>query len=160
MPFGPSLAETSLVIDNDLFTHWRNRQAYVLRQIVSYMERLKQPPALTSITVFEARWGLEAELAKATITADQGAQYGGRIDELIGSCTPLSFDNKAASIAAYVFSRLSRDERRKHWKDLFTAATALAHGYGVATGNRTDFELIGGHLASTHPILRLAIWRP
>ena len=160
MPFGPSLAETSLVIDNDLFTHWRNRQEYILRQIVSYMERLKQPPAITSITVFEARCGLEAELAKGRITADQGVQYGGRIDELMGSCSQLSFDNKAASIAAYVFSRLSRSERSKHWKDLFTAATALAHGYGVATRNRTDFELIAEHLSASHPILRLAIWSP
>lgn len=160
MPVGPALAETSLVVDTDLFTHWRNRQPYVLREIGSYMERLKQPPALTSMTVFEALRGIEGELAKGRITSDRGAQYCRRVEELTGSCAQLSFNNTAATIAAYVFARLSRSERSKHWRDLFSAATALAHGYGVATRNRTDFELIAEHMSPTHPILRLAIWKP
>lgn len=160
MPVGHPLADTALVLDNDLFTHWRNKHQYVLREIGSYTARLKEPPGLSSITIFEADCGIEAEAAKGRITKEQGAQYRDRIKALAESCPLLSFDSEAAAIAAYVFPRLTRSERNKHWKDLFTIATALSHGYGVATGNRGDFELIAGHLSDHHPILRLAVWRP
>lgn len=33
MPIGQVLLETPLVLDNDVFTHWRNNQSYVLREI-------------------------------------------------------------------------------------------------------------------------------
>lgn len=59
MPVGYPLAETSLVLDNDLFTHWRNKHPYVLREIAEYTSRLKQSPALTSVTLFETLWGVE-----------------------------------------------------------------------------------------------------
>jgi hypothetical protein len=36
---------------------------------------------------------------------------------------------------------------------------ALAYGYGVATRNQRDFELIGRHLPPYAPVLYLAIWK-
>lgn len=44
--------------------------------------------------------------------------------------------------------------------DVFIAATSLAPGYGVATRNQRDFELIGQHLPPEMPNLSLAIWKP
>jgi predicted nucleic acid-binding protein len=76
------------------------------------------------------------------------------------SCFVLSFEQNAASIAAYVYPRLTPQQLQKHWRDLFIAATALANGYGIATQNERDFKLIADHLPDSHSILRLAIWKP
>ena len=160
MSVGFPLADTSLVLDNDLFTHWRNKHPYVLREIAEYTSRLKDIPALTSVTLFEALWGFENAAAKKEVTDEESMRYRGRIDQLSESCMVLPFDRTAAAIAAYSFARLSRSEQKKHWRDLFTTATALSHGHGVATRTKSDFELIAKNLPSDFPILRLAIWKP
>jgi predicted nucleic acid-binding protein len=160
MPVGHPLDDTSLVLDNDLFTHWRNKHPYVLREIAEYTNRLKEVPALTSVTLFEALWGVENAAVKREVTDEESTRYRGRIEQLSESCVVLPFDRTAAAIAAYSFARLSRSEQKKLWRDLFTTASALAHGHGVATRNRSDFELIANNLPSDFPLLRLAIWKP
>jgi predicted nucleic acid-binding protein len=160
MPVGHPLPDTSLVLDNDLFTHWRNKHPYVLGEIADYINRHKTTPALTSVTLFEARWGFENAAVKKAVTDEESLKYRERIEILSESCVVLPFDRTASGIAAYGFARLSRSEQNKHWRDLFTTATALAHGYGVATRNKSDFELIAKNLPSSFPLLRLAIWKP
>lgn len=160
MPVGYPLDDTSLVLDNDLFTHWRNKHAYVLREIAEYTSRLKDVPALTSVTLFETLWGVENAAVRKEVTDEESMRYRGRIEQLSESCVVLPFDRTAAAIAAYSFARLSRGEQKKHWRDLFTTATALAHDHGVATRNKSDFELIAKNLPSNFPLLRLAIWKP
>jgi predicted nucleic acid-binding protein len=160
MPIGPALPETILALDNDVFTHWRNGQSYVLREIAEHFTRLKSPPALTSMTVFEALNGIESEERKNKITKVQAQQYKDRVKNLSESCTVLPFDQNAAAIAAYIFPRLTPEQLRKHWKDLFIASTVLAHGYGIATQNMRDFKLIADYLPDSHPFLRLAVWKP
>lgn len=160
MPVGHPLADTPLVLDNDLFTHWRNKHPYVLREIAGYSNRLKDVPALTAVTLFEALWGVENAAVKKEVTDEESTRYRGRIEQLSESCVVLPFNRTAAAIAAYSFARLSRSDQKKLWRDLFTTATALAHGYGIATRNRRDFELISKNLPSNFPLLRLAIWKP
>jgi predicted nucleic acid-binding protein len=75
------------------------------------------------------------------------------------NCTVLAFDQHAALIAARVFARLSRSDRKELWRDVFIAATAFAHRYGVATGNRKHYELIAAHLPMDRH-LYLSIWKP
>lgn len=159
MAIGVVLPETSLVIDTDIFTDWRYRKPYVLQKIISYVTRAKKPPALTSMNVFEAIYGFENKIVKAGPDG-RTTQDRESMDRLIRACTVLPFDEAAASIAAYIFPRLSKSDQNKHSKDLFIAATALAHHHGVATRNRSDFELIANNLPPTHPFLRLAIWKP
>ena len=81
------------------------------------------------------------------------------MEQLIRTCGVLDFNQLAANIAAYIFARLSKSQRNKHWCDVFIVATALAHGYGVATRNQRDFEMIGQHPPPSAPILYLAIWK-
>jgi len=157
MPVGPVLPETSLVLDNDVFTHWRNGQAYVLREIAEHFNRLASFPALTSMTVFEALHGVEEEERKNRITATQAQQYKDRIEKLSESCVVLPWDQRAATITAHIYPRLTTQQLQKHWKDLFIAATALAHGYGIATQNIRDFKLIGD---LSPELLRIALWKP
>jgi len=157
MPVGLALPETPLALDNDVFTHWRNSQSYVLWEIAEHFKRLKSPPALTSMTVFEALHGVEDEERINRITKVQAQQYKDRIKALSESCVVLPWEQKAAAITAHIYSRLSGQQLQKHWKDLFIAATALAHGYGIATQNERDFKLI----ADLSPdLLRIAVWRP
>jgi predicted nucleic acid-binding protein len=78
---------------------------------------------------------------------------------LIRQCTVLPFNQEAAEIAAYIFPRLSRSERNQHWTDVFIAATALAHDYGVATRNQSDYELIAKHTPPQYPLLRIEVWK-
>jgi predicted nucleic acid-binding protein len=160
MPIGAVLPETTLALDNDVFTHWRNSQTYVLREITEHFKRLKSPPALTSMTIFEAFQGVENEERKNKITSTQAQQYRDRIKHLSESCLVLPFEQNAAAIAAYIYSRLTPQQLQKHWKDLFIAATVVAHGYGIATQNIRDFKLISDHLPDSHPLLRLAVWKP
>lgn len=159
MATGLAVADTPLVLDTDVFTHWRNGQPYALREISEYIKRFKRPPALTSTTVFEALWGIESSALNGKITEEEAQRYRRRVEELIQGCVILPFDQNSAITAAYIFARLTQSERNKHWKDVFTAATALALRHGVATRNRKDFELIGKHLPVSNPLLRLAIWK-
>ncbi|MCA1631020.1 MAG: type II toxin-antitoxin system VapC family toxin [Acidobacteria bacterium] len=157
MPIGPALSDTPLALDNDIFTHWRNGQVYVLREIAEHFRRLQSPPALTSMTIFEALWGIEDEEKKAKITKIQAQQYKDRIKELSESCIVLPWEQKAAAITAHIYPRLTGHQLQKHWRDLFIAATVLAHGYGLATRNIRDFKLV----ADLSPdLLRVAEWRP
>jgi predicted nucleic acid-binding protein len=157
MPIGLALPETSLALDNDVFTHWRNGQGYVLREIGEHFKRLKSMPALPSMTIFESLYGVEKEERKGGLTKFQAQQYKERIKKLSESCGVLSFNQNAAAIAAYVYPRLTGQQLQKHWKDLFIAATAIAHGYGIATQNERDFKLIADILPD---ILRVAVWKP
>ena len=160
MATGLILPETLLVLDNDSLTHWRNKQAYIEKEISSYITRHKQPPSLTAITIFEALYGVEASLVKISISDEEAKRYIDRMGKLMEACVILPFDQNAAAIAAYVFPRLSRADRNTHWKDVLVAATALANGHGIATQNKRDFELIAGCLPPNYPLLRLAIWKP
>ena len=159
MPVIPPLDETILVVDTDVFSRWRNKNPYILDHVAEYFKRLKEFPALTSMTVFEAMSGIEKELVKGRITHEQANQYHARIEQLSSSMTQLAFDKTSATIAAYIYQRLAQSERNKHWRDIFIAATALGHGYGVATTNRRDFELIAAHLLNSNPVLRLGLWK-
>ena len=160
MAFITTFAETSLVLDTDVFTHWRNQQPYVLKAIADYQSNLKRPPALTSITTFEALRGVERVVAKRGGSEVEAEGFRARIEALSELCGVLSFDCKAASIAAYLCAHLGDNLFKKHWRDIFIAATAITHEHGVATGNRSDYELIGNALSPKHPPLRLAIWKP
>jgi predicted nucleic acid-binding protein len=130
-----------------------------MHEIAEYIKRHKRPPALTTTTLFEAMYGIENSVAKRDITEEEAQKYRSKVEGLSQSCIILPFDRNAAITAAHIFARLSRSERNKHWRDLFTAATALAHRHGVATQNKKDFELIGKHLPDSNPLLRLAIWK-
>lgn len=157
MPIAPALPNTLLALDTVVLTHWRNGQSYVLREIAEHFKRLKSLPALTSMTIFEALHGVEDEERINKITTVQAQQYKDRIKELSESCIVLPWEQKAAAITAYIYPRLTGQQLQKHWKDLFIAATALAHGYGIATQNLRDFKLI----ADLSPdLLRIAVWKP
>ena len=159
MAVGAVLPETPLAIDTDVLTDWRYQKPYALRAIGDYIARAKRPPALTSMSVFEALYGFE-KVAKTAEPDDRTIHDRQRMEQLVSACPVFPFDHVSASIAAYIFPRLSRSNRSKHWQDVFIIATGLAHGHGIATRNKSDFEMIANDLPPSYPLLRLTIWKP
>ncbi|MCA1620994.1 MAG: type II toxin-antitoxin system VapC family toxin [Acidobacteria bacterium] len=159
MAAGPALPETRLVLDSNIVTAWRYQKRGILEAIASYQSRVKLFPALSAITVYEVLYGLENPLSKAQGDIEQTKLDLGKANELISSCTVLPFDHNSAKIAAYIVPRPPKNIPKPTLLDALIAATALAHGYGVATRNEKDFELIGQHTPDNRT-LRLAIWMP
>ncbi len=158
MTLGPALTETSLVLDNDIFNAWRyGRDQHIRRAIADYQSRLKLFPALTAMTVYQALYGFENKSIKPDEPNQQTIQARTETERLSKSCDVLPFNQRSAEIAAYIVPRLSKNIPKGTLVDVFIAATALAHGYGVATRNRRDFELIASHTPDSL-ILRIAAW--
>jgi predicted nucleic acid-binding protein len=158
MAEGPALTETSLVLDNDIFNAWRlGRDQRVLGAIADYQSRLKLFPALTSMTAYQALYGFENKSIKPGEPNEQTKQARIGTEQLIKSCDVLPFNQRSAEIAAYIAPRLSKNMPKGTLVDVFIAAIALAHGYGVATRNRKDFELIANQTPNDLT-LRLAVW--
>lgn len=166
MAIGPVLPETPLVLDSDVLRDWRYQKQSVKREIDKYIGIHKRPPALTSMTMFEALHGLELEAIHPSSNKELLERDRNETQRLIQYCRALPsgsspsgilpFDPEAAAIAAYIAAHLTG---RKIRKDIFIAATALAHGHGVATRNEDDFRLIANNIPSQQ-LLRLVFWKP
>jgi len=159
MPVGVVLTETPLALDTDVLTDWRYQRPTTSKAISEYIARAKRPPALTAITVFEALYGFENKAAKAASLDNRTIEDRVKMEQLIRACPVLPFDQAAAAIAAYIFPRLSKSDQNKHWRDILIAATVLAHGHGIATRNKRDFELIATNLPTNNQLLRLCVWK-
>ena len=159
MPIIDSPPELPLAIDNDVFTHLRNKRPYVLEQIKKHRSDTMKLPVIPSLTIFEANFGIQKALATNQLTEEHANFQFQIINILSANHTVISFDQRASEIAAYIFARLSQSDRNKHWRDAFIVATAIAHNYGLATQNKRDMELIAKHLPDSLD-LRLAIWKP
>lgn len=118
---------------------------------------VKAPPALTSITIFEMLHGFENAAVLAGDMSQRMARDRDYARSLVRECMP--FNEEAAEIAAYIFPRLSQKARNKLWRDMFIAATALAHEHAVATRNRRDYELLANHTPPSYPPLRIEVWK-
>lgn len=158
MAVGPVLPETSLVLDNNILTAWRYQKQGVLEAIAAYQSRLKFLPALTSMTVYEALYGFENSQVKSNKLSEQTKQDRIKTELLIKACVVLPFNQASAEIAAYIIPRLPKNIPKDTLLDALIAATALGHGFGVATRDK-GFELIGNNTPD-HLILRLAFWSP
>lgn len=159
MTIGPRPAHLALALDNDVLNDWRARKPATLQHIKDYIAVVKEPPALTSMTVFEMLQGFERAAVLAGSMTERLRLDVEHARALTRGCAVLPFNEDAAAIAAHIFTRLSKSQRNQHWADAFIAATALAHDYGVATRNRDDFELIAKHTPQHYPALRIQVWK-
>ena len=152
-------SELPLALDNNIFTHLRNKRNYVLEKVKHHLFYTKQFPVIPSTTLFEANFGIQKGLVKGNFTEEQANYQKQEINRLLISYPVIDFNQKASEIAAHVFARLSQSDRNKHWRDVFIVATTLSHNYGLASQNKKDMELIANHLPKDLD-LRIAIWKP
>ncbi len=150
---------TLLALDTDVFTDWNKQRPHTVNAINDYLDRMDFLPKLTATTVFEVQHGFEALVVKSGGLDQTAQQIRSKAERLIQKCGVPDFNQQAAEIAAYIYVRLAHRYQNKHWRDVYIAATALAHGYGVATRNQSDFELIGQNLPP-RSTLYLAVWKP
>ena len=167
--------ETPLVLDTVVFSHLRNGKDYVKKEIVKYFSNTKSFPAISSMTIFEANYGTDDQLAKNEITPEKAIEFRQTINNALGEVSRiLPFDQKAAQVAAYIYPHLLAKESKwlqkrktkkkkgnreaKIWQDVFIISTALSHNYGLASPD-TDIEVIAKYLPDGMS-LRLAVWKP
>jgi predicted nucleic acid-binding protein len=158
MAIGPISPDILVALDNDVLNNWRTGNPTILAAITNYIRTTKTPPALTSTTVFEMMHGFEK------VGVQNGMSDRLKLDldharELTKECLVLPFNQEAAEIAAHIFPRLSRKERKDLWADMFVAATVLAHEYGIVTRNKRHFDLLAKHVPSHYPSLRVVVWK-
>ncbi len=70
MPIISASLENPLALDNDIFTHLRNKQPYVLRKIAEHNIKTKTFPVIPTTTLFEANFGIQKALVKKEITLE------------------------------------------------------------------------------------------
>jgi tRNA(fMet)-specific endonuclease VapC len=61
---------------------------------------------------------------------------------LIGSITILPFNNKEAIKAAQIYHELKKSNKLIEFRDIFIAATCIAHNLPIATTNKKHFQRI------------------
>lgn len=94
--------------------------------------------AISVITVSELLHGVHRA------TRAQRVQRSAFVEHVLAGFEPVPITETVARVHAEVWADLSRRGQRIGAHDLWIAATALAHGFGVATGDRTDFRRIRG----------------
>jgi tRNA(fMet)-specific endonuclease VapC len=158
MAINPRQPDVLVVLDTDVLNDWRYKVPTATQSIDEYIRVVKVPPAIPSHTIFEIMHGFEKAIATGT-TSERTRQDRALVLKLISNCPILPFNQDAAQIAAHIFPRLTNSQRNQHWNDMFIAATALAHDYGVATRNQKHFELMAQHTPQSYPPLRVEIWK-
>jgi tRNA(fMet)-specific endonuclease VapC len=105
----------------------------VIDEIVGNEER-----AISVITVSELLHGVHrARGARRT-------QRRAYVEHLLSQLEPVPITEPVARVHAEIWARLASRGEVIGSHDLWIAATALAHGFGVATGNTGDFARVPG----------------
>jgi tRNA(fMet)-specific endonuclease VapC len=66
------------------------------------------------------------------------------VEHLLAQLEPVPITEPVARVHAEIWASLAARGEVIRSHDLWIAATALAHGFGVATGNTRDFERVAG----------------
>ena len=157
----PCRAQTTVGADLGLFS------SYVWRGLSLTNKPVAQPDVYVTIPVGNASvtaggWA-NFDLGKYDKASDISESGGtsafnfAEFDPWLEVGFPVGKATLTPGITAYIYPRLTGQQLQKHWRDLFIAATALAHGYGIATQNIRDFKLIADQ---SPELLRIAVWKP
>ena len=124
----------AVLIDTDVLINWeRDGIAPLVDRLIGSEER-----AISVITVSE----LLHDVHRAS-----GAKRTRRrafVEHLLAVLEPVPITESVARVHAEVWSNLAGKGEMPAAHDLWIAATALAHGFGVVTGNRRDFARVPG----------------
>jgi predicted nucleic acid-binding protein len=94
--------------------------------------------AISVITVSELLHGAHRA------SGDRWARRRAFVEHIIAAFDPIPITESVARVHAEVWAELARRGAAIGAHDLWIAATALAHGLGVATGNAADFRRVPG----------------
>lgn len=94
--------------------------------------------AISVVTVSELLHGVHRA------TGARRARRRAFVEHVLAGFEPLPITETVARVHAEAWADLSRRGQAVGAHDLWIAATALAHGYGVVTDNREDFGRVRG----------------
>jgi len=124
----------ALLIDTDLLIDLeRGAGTPAVEELLGDEER-----AISVITV--------SELLHGALRATEAERTRRRafVEHLLGALRAIPITEPVARVHAEVWSDLSKRGQVIGAHDLWIAATALAHGLGVATRNASEFSLVAG----------------
>ncbi|HEX7436998.1 MAG TPA: PIN domain-containing protein [Caldimonas sp.] len=94
--------------------------------------------AISVITVSELLHGA------LRATGDRRARRHAFVEHVIGGIQAIPISETVARVHADLWADLAARGETIGAHDLWIAATAVTHGFGVATGDRTDFDRVPG----------------
>ena len=95
--------------------------------------------AISAITATELLHGIHR--MKGTTKKAQQEAY---VEGLLAAIPVLTFDLRAARVHARIWAKLLQSGQMVGERDLFIAATAIAHGFGVISCDKRSFPRIPG----------------
>lgn len=122
----------AVLIDTDLFVE-REREGSSLEELVG-----EEDWAVSVITVSELLHGVRR--ASGAVAARRRAF----VEELLAGVEAVAITMPVARVHAELWAGLAARGETPGQHDLWIAATALTHGFGVVTRNRLDFERVPG----------------
>ena len=123
-----------VVLDTDTLSELSRGSLPVREQALAYLARFGRL-TITTVTVFERLRGYRAALHAGKPFESQMHAF----EALVGNSIVLPFDEEAASVAAEIWARASRPQRRQVG-DILIAAIAVSRQMPLVTRNRKDFE--------------------
>jgi tRNA(fMet)-specific endonuclease VapC len=124
----------AVLIDTDVLVELeRGASANALEEAIGEQDR-----AVSVITVSELLHGVHRA------TGARRAHRSAFVEHLLAGLDAIPITESVARAHAGVWSELADAGNLIGAHDLWIAATALAHGLAVATGNRADFERVPG----------------
>jgi tRNA(fMet)-specific endonuclease VapC len=124
----------AVLIDTDLLIEWeRSEDAAVLERLARDEAR-----AISVISVSELLHGVVR-----SADADRPRRRA-FVEHILAALDPVPITEPVARVHADIWAGLQQRGTMIGAHDLWIAATALAHGFGVATGNVRDFERVPG----------------
>jgi tRNA(fMet)-specific endonuclease VapC len=124
----------AVLIDTDVLVELeRGAGATALEEAIGEQDR-----AVSVITVSELLHGVHRA------TGARRAHRSAFVEHLLAGLDAIPITESVARAHAGVWSELADAGNLIGAHDLWIAATALAHGLAVATGNRADFERVPG----------------
>jgi len=124
----------AVLIDSDLLIEWEHSEtATGLEALVGDEER-----AISVVTVSELLHGVHRAAGARRV------RRRAFVEHVLAGFEPLPITEPIARVHAEVWADLDRRGQAIGAHDLWIAATALTHGFSVATGNRKEFERVRG----------------
>jgi Predicted nucleic acid-binding protein, contains PIN domain len=123
-----------VVLDTDTLSEVSRGNLPFRERALSYLSRFGRL-TITAVTVFERLRGYLVAIHAGKPFERQMQAF----EALVSNSVVLPFDEEAASIAAEIWSRVSRPQRQQVG-DILIAAIAVSRQMPLVTRNRRDFE--------------------
>lgn len=138
---------TSAILDTDTLSELARGNLQVRSRAAEYLATFGRLTT-TAVTVFERVRGYRLAIRRGRPFESQLKTF----EVLVAESNVLPFDGDAASVAARIWSAVSRS-RRQELGDILIAAIAISRRLPLVTRNRRDFENIVEDAGMKLPLL-------